>query len=1219
MKMEENNIKMVEGENIIENSKNSAHKFWFILTFILFILIGGTILFYNNQGAIFGKAIDVGNIVNGCTDTGWVNGQTYTLNGNIIVAENENCLVFNEVSDVTLDCQQNSLLLGSGSTADAISISGSSSNIIVQNCNTYNLDVNVNGNNNHLRNNYFTVGQASTIYLRGSGNTFTNNFVKGEPGESEIWSNVGTGLEVPGSNNVIGNNELRQLAFAIVMSGANNQINENFIEDTRGLNIVGSGNQMRNNEIVDNFGSGASLGGTNMIFSGNVVCGSSGNFGDLQVTTQGFSFTEFDNNYFNLGSCWFTANPQCESVKIGRSCAQVPISARADKCQAKECGNCGGSCLNNLICNEDGQCISCGNGIRELGEQCDDGNRISGDGCSSLCLAEDGYECQGVVGTQSSCIIDIFTTCGNGVVDGIEACDDGNDKNNDACTNGCKRTLCGDGVVQVPNSNGVTEFCDDGNNVNEDNCLNTCQSTFCGDGFIKAGVEQCDDGNGISGDGCSGCRLENVNICGNGIIEEEIGEECDDGNNREGDGCGTYAGLPTIENPSGLSDPCSIYPDYVCEGEPSICTTSKCGNGIVETAFGEQCDDGDKDNSDGCTFRCKLESGWSCSGNPSICISTTVDSDNDLICDGAVAGQKCRAGPDNCPNVYNGDQKDSDGDGYGDACDNLDHYQIPTAVACRSDLQCLGTYKCQNSKCLPLCGNAVRDLGEGCDNGGLCSNGNRCFLGEACPVGRCNIQINDGCNANCQVEPGWQCLGDGTTCKRNCGNGLLNSGETCDDGNSAGSDGCSSTCQIENGYQCPQPGQSCIQQTQYAITSWNPPGGSWLNGRTYKFTNHYLGPLKILNNLQNVVIDCDGYTISGVKLYGATGVTVKNCNVVGGGTAVGIEIKGGSGNSVVNNNLYRYFGISLEDTRDNLVQGNLMRHNSGLTFRNTVNNNILKNEFLSSGRVFMGTNSGISFKENVFKANPYTKLGPITEAGTRWDRNQFNYVASVPETMLANNPANFDSNYCSKEVYCSPQGNDQICYTGNICQDNTPINLCNTVRECGSCGRTCQSGFVCGLDDQCVRPLAGSCGDGTQQVATEECDDGNIVNGDGCSAQCYVEDGNYPCQGNSCVCASGYTKCGDVCTFLDKDENNCGVCGTVCSANAYCGTTKIQPGPSCYTYANGQPVAPVSVVQEEKLCSSLSDVLTIISQWKANVVTLSEVLGIISSWKNPAC
>ena len=48
--------------------------------------------------------------------------------------------------------------------------------------------------------------------------------------------------------------------------------------------------------------------------------------------------------------------------------------------------------------------------------------------------------------------------------------------------------------------------------------------------------EQCDDDNALAGDGCDpSCRTED--ICGNGVLDEALGEECDDFNTLDGDGC----------------------------------------------------------------------------------------------------------------------------------------------------------------------------------------------------------------------------------------------------------------------------------------------------------------------------------------------------------------------------------------------------------------------------------------------------------------------------------------------------------------------------------------------------------------------------------------------------------------------------------------------------------------------------------------------------------
>ncbi len=43
-----------------------------------------------------------------------------------------------------------------------------------------------------------------------------------------------------------------------------------------------------------------------------------------------------------------------------------------------------------------------------------------------------------------------------------------------------------------------------------------------------------------------------------------------------------------------------------------------------------------------------------------------------------------------------------------------------------------------------------------------------------------------------------------------CGDGTVQPGETCDDGNGDSDDGCSSECQVECGYLCLTPGQACI-------------------------------------------------------------------------------------------------------------------------------------------------------------------------------------------------------------------------------------------------------------------------------------------------------------------------------------------------------------------------------------------------------------------------
>lgn len=100
---------------------------------------------------------------------------------------------------------------------------------------------------------------------------------------------------------------------------------------------------------------------------------------------------------------------------------------------------------------------------------------------------------------------------------------------------GCRITVvdevCGDGFLDA------LEECDDGNNVDGDGCSRSCLDEICGNFRIEP-IEECDDGNNVDGDGCSfDCFIEGVApFCGDGSVNT-ASEECDDGNNNDFDGC----------------------------------------------------------------------------------------------------------------------------------------------------------------------------------------------------------------------------------------------------------------------------------------------------------------------------------------------------------------------------------------------------------------------------------------------------------------------------------------------------------------------------------------------------------------------------------------------------------------------------------------------------------------------------------------------------------
>jgi len=71
-------------------------------------------------------------------------------------------------------------------------------------------------------------------------------------------------------------------------------------------------------------------------------------------------------------------------------------------------------------CGQNALDAECGNGTLEAGEQCDDGDTVSGDGCSANCEEEDEDE------------------CGDGDLGDNEECDDGNTLNGDGCSSDCE-------------------------------------------------------------------------------------------------------------------------------------------------------------------------------------------------------------------------------------------------------------------------------------------------------------------------------------------------------------------------------------------------------------------------------------------------------------------------------------------------------------------------------------------------------------------------------------------------------------------------------------------------------------------------------------------------------------------------------------------------------------------------------------------------------------
>ncbi|CAK71225.1 unnamed protein product (macronuclear) [Paramecium tetraurelia] len=207
--------------------------------------------------------------------------------------------------------------------------------------------------------------------------------------------------------------------------------------------------------------------------------------------------------------------------------------------------------------------------------------------------------------------------------------------------NKCQQ-ICGDNQIALHSN----EQCDDGNYVIEDGCYDClfqcgsycqfcnkelncllCEANFklahhlctpiCGDKIVISGLEECDDGNNIKYDGCFECQFQcnfGCKICESGkcqdvckVEEESINGEC------------VPIVLIEIEEIDPIQPECQndcqvcdgancllCKPDYILENKKCV----SCGNGIVNKD--EECDDGNRINSDGCSNQCKIEENWNC-------------------------------------------------------------------------------------------------------------------------------------------------------------------------------------------------------------------------------------------------------------------------------------------------------------------------------------------------------------------------------------------------------------------------------------------------------------------------------------------------------------------------------------------------------------------------------------------------------------------------------
>ena len=390
----------------------------------------------------------------------------------------------------------------------------------------------------------------------------------------------------------------------------------------------------------------------------------------------------------------------------------------------------------------------------------------------------------------------------NGYVTNNRDCDD-----NDATVYPNAPELCDGKDNQCPVEDGSTytqtidEGCDCGNGIvqrpNNDDVYEECDDGPQNVDARLIDVEFCDYGL----HSCTlACSKECTNItgipqyCGDFSIQERYGEECDDGNSDNTDACLNNCEL------ADCGDTYTWLDHEQCDDGNSDNTDSCLNNceladcGDTYTWLGhEECDDGNSDNTDSCLNTCKTQT----CGDGFIWQVHEMCDPPTLTSSNIYA---CDYGLLSCTYCNsNCAQPTVTGRWCGDFV-----LQKEFGEQCEINSDCETNYVCNNCLCQynPGCGNNIIDIehDETCDLGK--NNGLRCTVSYNTNCSYCNSACNEiKLNGNY------------------CGDGILQPEyEKCDDGNFALNDGCSN-CVVENKYYLDLDGDGYGSKSNYSFAS----------------------------------------------------------------------------------------------------------------------------------------------------------------------------------------------------------------------------------------------------------------------------------------------------------------------------------------------------------------------------------------------------------------
>ncbi|MBI5390564.1 hypothetical protein HZB02_03685 [Candidatus Woesearchaeota archaeon] len=322
---------------------------------------------------------------------------------------------------------------------------------------------------------------------------------------------------------------------------------------------------------------------------------------------------------------------------------------------------------------------------------------------------------------------------------------------------------------------------------------------------------------------------------------------------------------------------------------------------------------------------------------------------------------------------------------------------------------------------------------------------------------------------------------------------------------------------------------------------------------------------------KDLTLDCHGFSIvgantgTGIRVVSGEKVTVKNCYV--SSFDQGIVVYPGQnisllGNSVTSSNSGIVVGTSSQPTRNiQVLYNSLSGNKAGLLLTNvltgTLGNNILQDQ---EQALSISNASDLSIHDQYINRSSVGLLLENVQRSTLTD-NKVCESLDADIRVLTSTALSGSYNSCDKPDGWhddSGQGCSYACHAsvsslcvdtdkdgyyaistrctlGNDCKDNTS----NDARDCPQTVAGCSERFstcsICinpgaheagniscndGVDNNCnsktdnadagcggLNPAGAVCGNGVTE-GSESCDDGNILNGDGCSSSCSRENGD---------------------------------------------------------------------------------------------------------------